>query len=296
MRPVDPLSVAYSPCLGYDNHIKTIPYRFLKSKSPEEPDMHEINKSQFGQFLSARRKEKGYTQKELAQKLFLSDKAVSKWERGISLPDISLLIPLSDILDVTVTELLEGKRMETDSSLNTEQVENLVKKALAFSEKKPEKSPQQKRKHWLLFTGCCLLVLLESLACYFIQKHTGIRLFSESVLTMQLLELFFAGYFFLAAKEHLPAYFDENKISAYNDGFFEMNMPGIYFNNKNWPHILRTCRIWSVANAAVFPLFFFGLQWLFPAFWNAAELFLMLAVTLGGTFLPVYYVAKKYAE
>ncbi len=63
--------------------------------------MHEINKSQFGQFLSARRKEKGYTQKELAQKLFLSDKAVSKWERGISLPDISLLIPLSDILDVT---------------------------------------------------------------------------------------------------------------------------------------------------------------------------------------------------
>ena len=106
--------------------------------------MHEINKSQFGQFLSARRKEKGYTQKELAQKLFLSDKAVSKWERGISLPDISLLIPLSDILDVTVTELLEGKRMETDSSLNTEQVENLVKKALAFSEKSRKKARSRK--------------------------------------------------------------------------------------------------------------------------------------------------------
>lgn len=46
--------------------------------------MFEIDKAQFGAFLSAQRKEKGYTQKELAQKLFLSDKAISKWERGVS--------------------------------------------------------------------------------------------------------------------------------------------------------------------------------------------------------------------
>ena len=56
--------------------------------------MFEINKSAFGTFLAERRKEKGYTQKELAAKLFISDKAVSKWERALSMPDISLLIPL----------------------------------------------------------------------------------------------------------------------------------------------------------------------------------------------------------
>ena len=47
--------------------------------------MFEIDKKKFGAFLSQLRKEKGYTQKDLAQKLFLSDKAVSKWETGLSL-------------------------------------------------------------------------------------------------------------------------------------------------------------------------------------------------------------------
>lgn len=50
--------------------------------------MFEIDKTQFGEFLASQRKRKGYTQKELAQKLFISDKAVSKWERGLSMPDI----------------------------------------------------------------------------------------------------------------------------------------------------------------------------------------------------------------
>lgn len=46
--------------------------------------MSEIDKEIFGKFIQTQRKEKGYTQKELAQKLFISDKAVSKWERGVS--------------------------------------------------------------------------------------------------------------------------------------------------------------------------------------------------------------------
>ena len=59
--------------------------------------MHEIDNAAFGRFLAARRKEKGYTQKGLAAQLFVSDKAVSKWERGLSMPDISLLIPLAEL-------------------------------------------------------------------------------------------------------------------------------------------------------------------------------------------------------
>ena len=46
--------------------------------------MYEIDNQKFGRFVAALRKEKGYTQKELAEKLFLSDKAISKWERGVS--------------------------------------------------------------------------------------------------------------------------------------------------------------------------------------------------------------------
>ena len=77
--------------------------------------MYAIDKKQFGAFVSELRKEKGYTQKELAGRLFVSDKAVSKWETGSSIPDTALLIPLAEQLGVTVTELLLCHRSETES-------------------------------------------------------------------------------------------------------------------------------------------------------------------------------------
>ena len=73
--------------------------------------MYELNRQQFGAFVARLRKEKGYTQKELAQQLHLSDKAVSKWETGVSIPDTALLVPLSELLGVTVTELLLCRRL-----------------------------------------------------------------------------------------------------------------------------------------------------------------------------------------
>ena len=73
--------------------------------------MYEIDKEKFGTFLSQLRREKGMTQKDLAEKLFVSDKAVSKWERGLSLPDVALLQPLADLMGVTISELLSGQRI-----------------------------------------------------------------------------------------------------------------------------------------------------------------------------------------
>ena len=64
------------------------------------------NKKSFGTFICQRRKELGMTQKEFAQRLFVTDSAVSKWERGLSLPDVALLTPLSEALGVGVAELL----------------------------------------------------------------------------------------------------------------------------------------------------------------------------------------------
>ncbi|WP_407932265.1 helix-turn-helix domain-containing protein [Caproiciproducens galactitolivorans] len=64
--------------------------------------MYEIDNEKFGVFLAQLRKQKGFTQKELAQKLFVSDKAVSKWERGLSMPDIALLSPLANLFSVTI--------------------------------------------------------------------------------------------------------------------------------------------------------------------------------------------------
>ena len=101
--------------------------------------MFAIDKAAFGVFLAERRREKGFTQKELAEKLFVSDKAVSKWERGLSLPDVSLLIPLAETLGVTVAELLVGRSLDTGAELDAEQVDKLVKKAITLSGDSPEK-------------------------------------------------------------------------------------------------------------------------------------------------------------
>lgn len=66
----------------------------------------------FGTFLQSRRKELGMKQADLAQKLHVTDKAISRWERGVGFPDIKLLEPLARALEISLTELLQCKVME----------------------------------------------------------------------------------------------------------------------------------------------------------------------------------------
>ena len=64
-----------------------------------------------GQFIKTVRKEKGLTQRELSERLNISEKTVSKWETGKGLPDVGLMLPLSKVLGITVNELLSGQRL-----------------------------------------------------------------------------------------------------------------------------------------------------------------------------------------
>ena len=71
-----------------------------------------MNKERLGNFISGERKNLGLTQKDLASALHVTDKAVSKWERGMSYPDVTLLEPLAAALDLTVEELMACRRQE----------------------------------------------------------------------------------------------------------------------------------------------------------------------------------------
>lgn len=64
-----------------------------------------------GKFIASLRKEQELTQMMLADRLGISDKTVSKWERGAGLPDVSLMLPLCEVLGISVNELLAGERM-----------------------------------------------------------------------------------------------------------------------------------------------------------------------------------------
>lgn len=97
-----------------------------------------MNENTIGQFIAQMRKEKNITQKELARQLHITDKAVSKWERGLSCPDITLLTSIADILGVTTSELLNGARAEAVSPAN-QNTDSPIDKALFYAERTSKK-------------------------------------------------------------------------------------------------------------------------------------------------------------
>lgn len=109
-----------------------------------------MNHQKFGKFMLELRKENNMTQKELADKLHLTDKAISKWERGLSFPDIAILKPLSEILQVSVIELLNGERE------NIEQIDIETRVLMILNQKEQEK----KKKIKTIITISFLTILL----------------------------------------------------------------------------------------------------------------------------------------
>ena len=104
--------------------------------------MYELDKKKFGSFVASLRREQGLTQKELAQGLYISDKAVSKWETGVSIPDTALLVPLAQKLGVSVIELLTCQRMEQGETMDTQEVDSVVKAAITYAQQQPRRAYQ----------------------------------------------------------------------------------------------------------------------------------------------------------
>ena len=83
-----------------------------------------MNQLTIGKFIAERRKHKNLTQAQLAEKLGITDKAISKWERGIAMPDTSIMLELCNILGISVNELLSGEKINMEN--NNQQNEQLL--------------------------------------------------------------------------------------------------------------------------------------------------------------------------
>lgn len=102
-----------------------------------------MDNNKIGKFIASLRKEKGLTQQELGERLFVTDKAVSKWERGLSLPDIKILEKLALELNVDVSEILFGERGK-NKKIN---IQEEIDKAIAIiEENRIQKKNETKRK------------------------------------------------------------------------------------------------------------------------------------------------------
>lgn len=91
-----------------------------------------MDAKQLGSFIADRRKELGMTQAELAKKLHVTDKAVSRWERGVGLPDINSMEALAEALQVGLVELMRAQR-NPDETISTREAELLLGDTIALS-------------------------------------------------------------------------------------------------------------------------------------------------------------------
>lgn len=250
--------------------------------------MFEIDKQKFGAFVSELRKEKGFTQKEIAQRLFISDKAVSKWETAASIPDTALLIPLADLLGISVTELLMCERINDSKPMDAGQVEGIVKTAISYSGDNTTRAYQNKSIWKLIYVVALLIGAAELLLLHMTNQ------LSEGVGVIILLGAIFGAYFCFFTRNRLPTYHDENRITSYGDGPFRMNLPGVAINNSNWPYIVLVARIWTTAMMIAYPIIFYLTMTFLPELWNTLGNTISAVIVVCSLFIPIVAVAKKY--
>ena len=121
-----------------------------------------------GEIIREARKKKGLTQKDIATHLHITDRAVSKWERGVCTPDLAVLEPLAEMLDISVAELITGK-VEVVVE-NKEDVELVVKETIEYSKQENDQKKRKSRKRTLLLIFT-LLFLFGALLLYLL--HLG---------------------------------------------------------------------------------------------------------------------------
>lgn len=115
----------------------------------------------FGKFIRESRQGKGLTQKQLAEKLHVSDKTVSKWENGAGFPDIKILEPLAECLGVSLIELMQGERV-AEPEIDREEAEQIVARTISQS----KQAEEWQRRMWKVkvLLGACICGILY-LAC-----------------------------------------------------------------------------------------------------------------------------------
>lgn len=114
-----------------------------------------MDAKKLGQFIATIRKEKNMTQADLAQKLQVTDKAVSKWERGLGLPDINTIEPLAEALDVSIIEIMRSERIP-DEQISQENASEAITDA--FDLVKHQR--RQERKHMAIIAVGTLAAVL----------------------------------------------------------------------------------------------------------------------------------------
>lgn len=179
-----------------------------------------MNQEKIGMFISNLRKEKGLTQAALAEKLNITDRAVSKWERGLSLPDSSIMLELCKILEISVNELLIGEKINMEN-YNKKADELLIEMT---------RMKEQRDKELLsveIFLGITVSIGLG--ACIMIAALVNMSTALRIVLITVGIILFAIGMFYAIRIEQIAGYYECQKchhkfIPTFHQVLFAMHI------------------------------------------------------------------------
>ncbi len=113
-----------------------------------------MDQTKIGKFIAECRKQKNLTQMQLSEKLGITDKAISKWERGITMPDSSIMLELCDILGISVNELLSGEKISMENN-------NQKNEQLLF-----EMTKELERKNKTIWTSMWAIMIVSATALF----------------------------------------------------------------------------------------------------------------------------------
>ncbi|MBQ7781815.1 MAG: helix-turn-helix transcriptional regulator [Lachnospiraceae bacterium] len=125
-----------------------------------------MNQEKIGKFISCCRREKNMTQEEVAEVLGVSNKSVSRWENGRTMPDVSLFEPLCDCLGITISELIAGERLEQEKI-----IEQNEKNVLSIAVTKKELDWLYMLSNVLLACGILITLTMTKLFATTITEH-----------------------------------------------------------------------------------------------------------------------------
>ena len=118
-----------------------------------------MNQERIGKFISELRKEKSMTQDQLAEKLGVTDKSISRWENGKTMPDLSMLTILSRELNVEISELLNGRRMNKEE---LEKLRDTINNIIEYSNEEKKVKTSKLNNYFRAGLICILIVILDN--------------------------------------------------------------------------------------------------------------------------------------
>ena len=182
-----------------------------------------MDQIKIGRFIASCRKEQGMTQAALAEKLGISDRAVSKWETGRSMPDSGIMLELCDLLKINVNELLSGERIMAE--FYDKQAEKTL---LAMRQELEQKNRQMLQMEYMFGIPATITIFVTILVVSFVEMPTWLRL----VLLAFAWAMMFAIAFIAVGIEQKAGYYACQKCGhRYVPTYWQTNLA---------PHYLRT--------------------------------------------------------